>query len=325
MGVSAAYDSVLKKEPQGSAAGSIVCHEEGDGKSESTYQFITDVDTMDEEEEIRFDKKPYTVESDEYAIQQEERPLSSPTMIEQLVSEEGGVEKHVEVMTAAPESQLVVKEEPAVYSPEPVEPEPHIIESRDYAVGQEERPLSSPTKMEQPTVEEDRAETGVRTIAAAPESHLVLEEEYAVYRPVAEKPVSHIIESGEYEFQQEERPLSSPMTTEQPTLDEDRVDAHAESITAAPESQLILKGEHPTYIAAGEEPHIIESDEYLVHQEEGPLSSPTKIEAPMSKEVRADTHGESITIAPEPHPLVIEEEHGGTATFFADKVRATFF
>ncbi|RCN25459.1 hypothetical protein ANCCAN_28828, partial [Ancylostoma caninum] len=100
------------------------------------------------------------------------------------------------------------------------------------------------------------------------------------------------------------------MKTEQPTLDEDRVDAHAESITAAPESQLILEGEHPTYIAAGEEPHIIESDEYFVHQEEGPLSSPTKIEAPMSKEGRVDTHGESITIAPEPHPLVIEEEHG---------------
>ncbi|KIH52810.1 hypothetical protein ANCDUO_17080 [Ancylostoma duodenale] len=311
MGVSAAYDSVLKKEPQGSTAGSIVCHEEYGSKSESTYQFIADVDTMDEEEETRLEKEPYTVESDEYAILEEERPLPSPTKIEETASEEGRVETHVERMTAAPESQLVLEGELAVYRTVPGEPGPHIIESSDYATGQEERPLSSPTKMEQPTPGEDRVEAEVEPITAAPESHLVLEEEHAVYTPAAEEPEPHIIESDEYEVQQEERPLSSPTKTEQPTLEEDRVETHAESITAAPESQLVLEGEHVTYTAAAEEPHIIESDEYSVHQEEGPLSSPTKIEQHTFEEDRdlVDTHFESMTTAPESQPLVLEGEH----------------
>ncbi|KHJ93446.1 hypothetical protein OESDEN_06643, partial [Oesophagostomum dentatum] len=147
-------------------------------------------------------EEPHVIESEEYVLQDKDRPLTSPTATEQPCFT--GDETSSEHIATIRETQAVTERGEFTYVPLAEREEPYIIESEEYAPQLEERPISSPTRLEQPDSSEYRLESD----AAVTPTHHLLELQAGPEERAAEME-AHVIDSKEYDTS-EQRGRMSP-------------------------------------------------------------------------------------------------------------------
>ncbi|CAJ0604220.1 unnamed protein product [Cylicocyclus nassatus] len=283
---------------------------------------------VDLEQEICKDKgkgaQPHVIESKDYDIEEDGKPLSSPKKVERSPSFTGEPGTPGESVLTAPDIYRNLEDD---YQKLPQgkseEAEQHVIESEEF-IKDEERSLSSPTKMEEPSsVMVPQFEGHKEDLTTTRDSQITLTGEHGVYAPQDGEDDSHVIESEDF-VKQKERSLS-PTKVGLPDLYSP--ESQIEDMATTTDSQLGLTGEHGVYAPQRMDSHVIESEDF-VEQKERSLSptrvgllSVTGIQHPESHvEDITTTRDSSLTLtgnhavyAPqagesEPHVIVLEKE-----------------
>ncbi|VDM65361.1 unnamed protein product [Strongylus vulgaris] len=255
-------------------------------------------------------QREHVIESEDYSpLRQQEKPLLSPTKIEDASS--------FEASNLEPRPQEFELLSPSLTKGEDISRAPSDEASELTTVSENylsdiKEQLLSPTNLERPaSADSFKPETQDKVMTASPDYRLAVEEKSSVYMPQeARDGEPNVIESKNY-FAEPAKSISSPTRKDLPiSATQYGPQDHAEDMFAIPDSHLAVKEEHTVYVPSAEdtEPYIIASEDYSIAKEEKLLSSPTGIGTSFSLDShKPETRIEDMFTSAEPYPL--KEEH----------------
>ncbi|VDK43266.1 unnamed protein product [Cylicostephanus goldi] len=252
--------------------------------------------------------QPHIIESKDYDIEEHEKPLSSPKKVERSPSL--SIEPRVPGEEDFVSSEIypdMEEDHHKLLHGKTGEGEQHIIESEDFDKD-EQRSLSSPTRMEMSSsAEVHHLGEHNEDLITTKDSQIALTGKHGVYIPQGGESDSHVIESEDF-ISQKERSLS-PTKLGLASSALYFPETQTEDMAAIKDSPISLTEERGVYTPqAGEgDSHVIESEDFA-EDEQGTLSSPTRMELPTSAALYPESHIKDMTTVRDA-PITLTEVH----------------